>query len=159
MYLYHSSILRKGIFGCLHRSKCCLKPHYAEGWSYICTVCLCLGSWAMTDTLENAKQIPPLLEVIASPFHYTFSLFHVLGFLEVTGTDEVGVLHLGQERSVLIKASMFSFCSWSLQFRTSLNYKNSYQFSPPQTHCSQVFTCLRSSSLLVLLEFSQRTRY
>ena len=56
----------------------------------------------MTDILETAKQIPPLLEIIASPFHYIFSLFHVLGFLEVSGTAEVSVLHLGQELSVLI---------------------------------------------------------
>lgn len=56
----------------------------------------------MTDTLQTAKQIPPLLEIIASPVHYIFSLFHVLGFPEVSGTAEVGVLHLGQEISVLI---------------------------------------------------------
>jgi len=61
---------------------------------------LAAGPWR--DTLENAKQIPPLLEIIASPLHYILSLFHVLWFLEVSGTAEVGALYLGQELRVLI---------------------------------------------------------
>lgn len=55
----------------------------------------------MTGALEIAKQITSLLEITASPFYYTFSLFHVLGFPQVSGTVGLGILHLGWEPGVL----------------------------------------------------------
>lgn len=72
MYLNHYLLIQY-IFGCLPRNECCLWPYHTQGWSYMLTLHLSLGSWDMTDALETATQVPPLPEIIASLFHHIFS--------------------------------------------------------------------------------------